>query len=228
MIQARLFAQIVWLEMQAQATSHRPRKETFAAGWDIHERQVPQGAHNNEYRPGAVPPGMPTLLVGSQAERVKQAQSLALRAQGVIETTRNLVALESEDAFLRWEEATRQVSEARAAVTAGDKLAETLSKDFISGLRVRVEDVVNARVVAAQAQAQLNEFRYRQIVALADLERATAGGFCAGLAGAPSPQPRPSKEGEAGGDRARSQAAARQRRQSGWAAERQDPSPSPR
>jgi hypothetical protein len=42
--------------------------------------------------------------------------------------------------------------------------------------------VVNARVLASQARGQYNELRYRQIIALADLERATAGGFCARLA----------------------------------------------
>src|SRR5262249_36118080 len=160
----------------------------------VHERQVPQGVRNNDYRPGAVPPAMPTMLVGSRAERVKQAQTLALRAEGVVEATRSLIALEAEDAFLRWEEASRQARESRQAADAGAKLADALSKDFISGLRVRVEEVVSARVLAAQARASFNEFRYREILALADLERVTAGAFCAGLVG--TPQPAPKKEGK--------------------------------
>jgi len=45
-----------------------------------------------------------------------------------------------------------------------------------------VEDVVTAQVMASQARSQYNEFLYRQILTLADLERITAGGFCAGLA----------------------------------------------
>jgi hypothetical protein len=98
-----------------------------------------------------------------------------------VETTRNLIALEAEDGFLRWEEETNKASQAREAVNAGDKLADNLRKDFTSGQKVRVEDVVTAQVMASQARSQYNEFLYRQILALADLERVTAGGFCAGL-----------------------------------------------
>jgi hypothetical protein len=39
--------------------------------------------------------------------------------------------------------------------------------------------------LASQARAQYNEYLYREIVALADVERATAGGFTAGLMPAP-------------------------------------------
>ena len=39
----------------------------------------------------------------------------------------------------------------------------------------------NSRVLAAQARSQYNEYLYRQIVALADLERITGGAFCARL-----------------------------------------------
>ena len=36
-------------------------------------------------------------------------------------------------------------------------------------------------VLASQARSEYNEALFRQIIALADLERATAGGFMAGL-----------------------------------------------
>ena len=39
----------------------------------------------------------------------------------------------------------------------------------------------HAHVLASQARSQYNEFLYNEILALADLERSTAGGFCAGL-----------------------------------------------
>ncbi len=192
LIQASIFAQVACLEVEAQATSLLQRMPTFAAGTDIHARHVPQGVNDTEYRPGAVPPEMPTLLVGSRTERMQRARSLSARAEAVVETTRNLIALEAEDAFLRWEEASDSARQAREAAEAGDKLADELSKDFAAGLKVRVEEVLSARVLAAQARSQYNEFRYRQVLALADLERATAGGFCAGLVDAVAPRPQPS------------------------------------
>jgi len=73
------------------------------------------------------------------------------------------------------------VPAAREAAETGDKLAEDLTKDFTSGAKVKVEEVVNARVLAAQARSQYHEFLYKEILALADLERITAGAFCAGF-----------------------------------------------
>jgi hypothetical protein len=136
---------------------------------------------NNEYRPGGVVPEMPVLLVGPRARRVQHVRSLYVRALAMVETTRNLLALQAEDAFLRWEQASRQARLAGEAADAADKLAEGLRKDFIAMQKVRVEEVASATATAAQARAQSNEFLSRKIVALADLERVTAGGFCAGL-----------------------------------------------
>lgn len=195
LVQAGLLAQVTCLEVEAQATSVHKRMPTFAAGADVHGRPVPQEVHNAEYRPGAVPPEMPALLAGSRPERMKHAQSLSARAEAVLETTRNLVTLEAEDAFLRWEETSGQARLAREAADSGDKLANDLSKDFTAGLKVRVEDVLSARVLASQARSQYNEFLYRQVLALVDLERVTSGGFRAGLAepvASPAqPAPRP-------------------------------------
>ena len=196
LIQAAIFAQVTALEVEAQSTSLAMSFQTFAAGSDLHAQQVLQGNHGTEYRPGAVPPEMPTLLVGSRAERIKHARTLQSRAEAMVETTRNLIVLEAEDAFLRWEEASTAARQARAAADAGDKLADELTKDSNAGLKVKVEELVTARVLAAQARSQYNEFLYKQIVALADLERATAGGFCVGLV-VPTDsrtQPRPHQE----------------------------------
>jgi outer membrane protein TolC len=190
LIRAGAFDQITHLEVGAQACQHTLRMQTFAAGADIHASQVPQGVSNTEYRPGAVPPEMPTMLAGSRPERIKQAQSLEARAQTVADTTRNLIAAEAEDAFLRWRQAHRQAERAEEAAKAGDELANQLTKDLSAGLRVKVEEVLNARVAASQARAQLNEYLFCEMLALADLERITAGGFCAGLArpvAAPAP-----------------------------------------
>ena len=196
LVQAGVFVQVAHLEVDAQATSCRPRMQTFAAGSDIHAHQVPQGVSNSEYRPGAIPPDMPTMLAGTKSQRMQQARSLQARAETVVETTKNLIGLEVQDAFLRWRQAERQAGQAEEATVAGEKLADDLLKDFTAGQKVRVEDMVNASVVAAQARSQWNEFRYRQILALADLERITAGGFCAGLVESLVSQPAPNEKKE--------------------------------
>jgi outer membrane protein TolC len=187
MVQATIFADVACLEVKAQGSGLLKRMETFAAGSDIHAHQVPQGFRNTEYRPGAVPPEMPDMLVGSRADRVQHAQSLHGRANAVVEVTRNLITLEAEDAFLRWQEASGQIAEAKEAATTAEELARNLNQDFVVRAKVRVEEVVNAHVLAAQARSQYTEFLYREILALADLERITAGGFCPHLVEAATP-----------------------------------------
>jgi outer membrane protein TolC len=199
MAQASLFAQTACLEVEAQGTGIHKRMETFAAGADIHSRPVPLGEHNEDYRPGGVLPEYPDLLVGCRPERVQHARDLHVRAGAVTDVTRNLIALEAQDAYHRWEEATLQVTAAKEAIDSGESLADDLSKDLTSGLKAKVEDVVNARVLAAQARSRYNEYLYRQILAVADIERITAGGVCGGLAELSVPRGQPAAEnGNAG------------------------------
>ena len=197
LVQASVFVDLTCLEVEAQGTDMHQRMQTFAAGADVHGHSIPQEIPEPEYRPGAVPPEMPAMLVGSRSERMQHARSLNARAVAALETARNLTALEARDAFLRWEEASVAVHQAHEAAEAGDKLADDQSKQLTAGLKVKIEDVVSAHVLAAQARSQYNEFRYRELLALADLERVTAGGFCAGSVetvtseklAAPSPGP---------------------------------------
>jgi len=189
LIRASIFDQVACLEVEAQASRLVKRMQTFAAGSDIHAIPIPQGVHNTDYRPGSLPPEMPTLLAGERPDRMQRAESFHSRAGAAREATRNVIALEAADAFLRWEEAAREVPLAREAADTGDKLADNLNKDFTSGSKVKVEDVANAHVLASQARSQYNEFLYREILALVDLERITAGGFCAGPAISPLPNP---------------------------------------
>jgi hypothetical protein len=194
LIQVNVFADLTALEVEAQGTTGHARLETFAAGGDVHSRAIPAGSRGTEYRPGAVAPEMPPLLVGCRAERVQRAEDLHARAVAVVEETRNLIALEVEDAYLRWEAAAQEAAKARDAADTGDRLAGTLSKDFTAGLRVKIEDVVNAHVLASQARAQYNQHLHEEILALIELERATAGGFHPGLVEAVTPkqeEPRP-------------------------------------
>jgi outer membrane protein TolC len=189
LIRAGIFAEVAQLEVKAQGASLHKRTETFASGGDIHGAVVPPGVENSEYRPAALAPEMPVLLVGSCFDRAKRAQAYSARAQAVTETTVNLIALEAEDAFLRWEEAARQIAKAREAADTGDTLADDLSKDFAGGAKIKVEELISARLLAAQARAQYNEYLYRQALALADLERITGGAFAAHLVEAIAAQP---------------------------------------
>ena len=141
---------------------------------------------------------MPTLLAGSRPERVKHAQDLNARAVAGVEEARNLIALEAEDAFLRWEEASGEAAKAREAAETAEQLAEDLRKDFTTGQKVKLDEVLTAQVLAGQARSQYNEYLYRQLLALADLERATAGGFCAGLVELLAAPPPPEKKPGAG------------------------------
>jgi hypothetical protein len=182
-IQANLFAEVAALEVDAQASNLlSKRADTFAAGADIHSRPIPPAVRDNEYRPGALPPEYPALLAGCRADRVHRSESLSARAGAVVDVTRNIVALEIEDAYYRWEEAAAQVGPAREAAEAGTSLANQLEVTHRNEpTKVKIDEVITARVLASTARQQYNEFLYREILALADLERATGGALCAGL-----------------------------------------------
>lgn len=181
LIQAGTAAEVVELEIDAQGTTRLPTARTFAAVVDVHARPVPQGFSNGEYRPGAVSLEMPTLFAGPRSSRIERARDLSARAGAVVEKTRNLVALDAADSYFKWEEAARKVPETRAAAEAGERLAKNTREDFSSGQKVRIEDILTNVVLAGQARAAYNEALFQQAIALAGLQRVTAGGFQAGL-----------------------------------------------
>lgn len=181
LVQTGTLADVTGLEVEAQSKSHRAKKGTFAGVVDIHSREVPGGVSDGEYRPAAVAPEMPTLLVGSRTYRMDRARAFNARAAAVADKTRNLVALEAEDAYLRWEEASRKLASHRQAAAKAAKLAEDTRKDYGAEQKVKTEDVITTEVLAAQVQSQYNETLYQQVLALAALERVTGGGFCAGF-----------------------------------------------
>jgi len=152
---------------------------TFAAGSDIHARQVPPAFDDSftTYRPGALAPEMPSVLVGKKCDRQERARLFADRAVAVADKARNLIALEAEEVFWRWAETRKRAAETYDSARAGLSL---------QGLKVedRAEQVQNW-VLAAQGQGNYNEALYQHLITLAALERVTAGGFCAGLGGAP-------------------------------------------
>jgi len=180
-VETSVLAQATALEAEAQSKSCRMRRATFASYVDLHAHAVPTTVSDDEYRPGALAPALPTALAGSRAIRVELAQEYTARADAVATKTRDLVALEAENAFLRWLEASRNLPEAENAYKVAQKTSTTTLNDFKSGLNVPYRDVLESVVIGAQIGAQLNEIRYHYAIELAALERVTGGGFCAGL-----------------------------------------------
>lgn len=186
-MKALVAADVGRLEIDAQCRIVFSRvARTFASGADIHATPIPAGDRGPEYRPAAVAPEMPANLAGNRADRVTQAKAYAERADAVTAKVRELVTLEAEDALLKWQTAREQASHSREASRLAVKLADETFNNSNASLKVRTEDILSADVLAGQARAAYQEARYREILALVDLERITAGGFTAGLAASPS------------------------------------------
>jgi outer membrane protein TolC len=180
--QASLSAQVTDLEVDAQGRSRRKKVPTYATGSDIHANPIPQGIMDDEYRPGAVSIEMPPSLAGKRSDRQQRAEDFSARAAAVVDKARNLIALEAEDAYLKWQQNSANAARARDAADRGDKLAERIREDFKAlGEAVDYKEVLEAVVIASQARSQYNEAKFKLIVALASLERITGGGFPAGL-----------------------------------------------
>jgi outer membrane protein TolC len=181
LVQALVAADVIRLEVCAQGSFRfKPQARTFASGSDIHAKALPTGLSNGEYRPGAVGIEMPTMVAGNRDARMEQVQWFAVRADAVVEKTRGLITLEAENAYQNWVEATRKVSGTREAAQVGKALAERVRKNRAVA-NIKQEDLLQTDVLAGQAQAAYNEALFNQILALANLERITAGGFNAGL-----------------------------------------------
>jgi len=177
MVQVYSAACVAELEVRAQNTGcFLPFKMTFASGSDVHSRPIPQGTSDGTYRPSAIGLEMPATLVGRKADRVARAQDFSSRAGSVVEKTQGLIALETEDAFHKWQAAAAQVKTTRESAPKSAKLAELISGRFDNG-KVSGEDYLRARTLEEQTQSQLNEALFHHALALAALERVTAGGF---------------------------------------------------
>ncbi len=192
MTQANIAAQVFCLEVEAQKTRFLfPSFHTFASVVDIHAQQVPQGSSDGEWRPAAVGPEMPTTMAGARRFRVQRARDFHARADAVVDKTHNLIALEAEDAYWKWEEAKAKVASGADAVKRANQLAKN-TKDQNRNIgedAVPTKEVLEAVILAAQAEAQYNEARFKLVLALAALQRITAEGFCAGLISPVSTQP---------------------------------------
>jgi outer membrane protein TolC len=176
LVQATNAARVTELEVDAQGTSFKPTFRTFAAVSDIHARQIPQGISNREYRPGAVGLDMPTTLAGHRHDRMQRARDFSARASAVVDKTTNLITLETEAAFLKWSEAAESVRGLEQSVARARGIADAV--DARANLRKSFgEEVIRARTLQESVQSQYNEALYLHALALAGLERVTAGGF---------------------------------------------------
>lgn len=180
--QAGIAAEVVELEVCAQELVGGVKAETFASGSDLHAQALPTGSFGEDYRPAAVGIEMPATLVGPRCLRVEQAQHLHQRALAVLAKTRGLVTLETEDAYLRWQEIqARVVAQQKAYATAGKALADlylALEDETLDASKATISDALNYLLVRVVLRAQKDRARLDLVLALAALERITAGGFC--------------------------------------------------
>jgi outer membrane protein TolC len=185
--QASAGVEVHALESAAQCAKRlHPTMPTFASGSDLHSRVLPAGSYDIDYKPGPVGPEMPATLAGSRGDRVGQADIYTKRAGIVLTKTRNLIALEAEQAFLRWAEATKKLEEYENAHGKSLVVFNGLKNRFVpTNTKVTLDELLNAAIIASQLRVQVNETRFAQLRALAELERVTAAGFLAGLETAP-------------------------------------------
>lgn len=164
------------LEVYAQGRiPFRRAVPTLASGSDIHARMIPPGSRDKDYRPEPIVPEMPPQLVGSKADRVTRAMAYSQRAEAVYEKARNLVILEAETAFLNLELANERLESAKAGFTASESLRDYV-RGNIENVKSAKELLLSARAEAAKAEADYYEAVYQYLLALAALERVTAGG----------------------------------------------------
>lgn len=174
--QAGAFQQVTELEIAAQGKLRGPTGRTFSQGADVHAKPIPQGVANGEYRPGAIGPEIPAILAGRKANRIERASDYNDRAIAVVDKTHNLVALEVEATYLKWLEAAEKVQGLAEAPKIASQITEKVKKQFDKG-NVSGEAILRAQGMEEQIAASYNEGLYLHVLALAALERVTAGGY---------------------------------------------------
>ncbi len=192
LIQANTLAEVICLEIDAQNTSCKPSLRTFASGSDIHAKPIPTGSGGGlDYHPGAVGPEMPATLNGSKAARVEQARDYHQRALAGAVKTRNLISLEVEDLYRRWLDKAERAVYLQMAYRQSLLFSEKLKASFNRKTPAypNVDEVIMAGVITTRLQLEWKEAHYQSLLALAALERATAGGFSVDFDTAPACEP---------------------------------------
>jgi outer membrane protein TolC len=148
---------------------------TLASGADIHAKEIPAANRGTDYRPGAIIPEMPTQLVGSKYDRVCRAMAFAQRAEAVYEKARNLVVAEAEGTFYDFELAAEKLAVAKQQFELSKEIQD-LARAAQATTKQK-DQLVQAEVVAAKAQSDYLTAVHEYLLALAALERVTAGGI---------------------------------------------------
>jgi len=176
MVQANSAEQVTALEVDAQQRSRKLSVKTFAAGGDVHSKPIPQGVSNGEYRPGAIGLEMPVFMEGKKRDRVQRTRAYNDRAAAVVDKTEKLITLEVEASHQKWQEAIERIRRLEKTITLAKKIADNVTRRF-NDKKATGEEVIKARTLEDQAQSQYNEALYNHALALAALERVTAGGY---------------------------------------------------
>jgi outer membrane protein TolC len=155
---------------------------TFASGADLHSRDIPQAMRGKEYRPGGIIPEMPTQLVGSKYDRVSRAMAFSQKADAVYENAVSLVVLEAENGFFEFQLANEKLRLAKEKYDIAVDLVK-LARKNLPLAKTGKEQFVQMEIVAAKAQADYGEAVFQHLLALAALERITAGGIAPAFPG---------------------------------------------
>jgi outer membrane protein TolC len=155
---------------------------TFASGADLHSREIPQAMRGKEYRPGGIIPEMPTQLVGSKYDRVSRAMAFSQKADAIYENAVSLIVLEAENGFFEFQLATEKLRLAKEKYDIALDLAK-LARKNLPLAKTGKEQFVQMEIVAAKAQADYGEAVFQHLLALAALERITAGGIAPAFPG---------------------------------------------
>jgi outer membrane protein TolC len=149
---------------------------TLASGADIHAKEIPQAIRTaTDYRPGAILPEMPTQLVGSKYDRVCRAMAFAQRAEAVYEKARNLILVEAESTFYDFQLASEKLTYAKQQFEISKDVQQRViaQQDAVKAK----DQLLVAEVEAAKAQSSYLQAVQDYLLALAALERVTAGGI---------------------------------------------------
>lgn len=188
-VAAAVGVEVTGLEVAAQ---YRRRclltLRTFASASDIHAIPLPATRADDGYRPGTLAPEMPVTINGRRDDRVSQAAIYKDRAATVLHKTRNLVQLQTEQAYLRYREAQARLAHLdRAADLAMRSQKRAAVRYFMpDAMDWSLTQLLATGQLATETRAGSYEARYRLLLALIDLEHHTAAGFLAGLDAAPS------------------------------------------
>jgi outer membrane protein TolC len=189
MIQANAASRVTDLEVQAQNRIRGWQGRTFASGADIHTQPIPFSIFNTDYRPGAIGLEMPPMLAGRKWDRVQRARDLNDRASAVVEKTNNLVSLDVEAQYLKWREAVEEIQYLREIYETAQELPDKVLK-LVQAKDLTSTQIIQANLTAIMVRTSLNDEMHTHALALAGLERATAGAFRVyPIPAAPRPMP---------------------------------------